>query len=174
MADSVAQKPDNAVAIKPHEAFRSWMQQNMQEADGELIAADNLDRMLTADNDDDIWNADAGGTVQGRDAVGLEVEILDFKSTPSHKADIESNYYGTMRATVLGGPTDVLTKNGLNVGDSIALQTGAENILGKVFAFHLRGRLPIRAIITGTTTQSGNEVLSIRPLPVRSSSAKTE
>jgi hypothetical protein len=168
--------------MRPAEQYRNFMLRTAQDAatgpnKGERasdIMDAQVDRIINTAgdddaSDDDIWNADAGGTVQARDVPGLEVRIHDISSVISNRDDIENNkgYYATMTATILGGPEDVLVRQGLTLGSDIALQTGAELISAKVQAFKSRGRLPIDGVITAIPTASGNEILKLRPMPKR-------
>jgi hypothetical protein len=175
-------KTGEVMTPRPAEAFRNYMLREAQDAatgpNKGMRAADvmdsQVDRIITVasdDNatDDDIWNADAGGTVQARDVPGLEVRIKDITAVLSSREDIENSkgYYASMNATIIGGPEDVLVRNGLQLGADIVLQTGAELIVSKVQAFKSRDRLPIEAVITAIPTASGNDVLKLRPMPKR-------
>ena len=171
-----------AVALRPAEQFRNFMLRTAQDAvtgenkgkRGQDVMDAQVDRIITVASDEDasaedIWNADAGGTVQARDVPGLEVRISSIESVLSNREDIENSkgYYASMAATVLGGPEDVLVRNGIQLGADIVLQTGAELIISKVQAFKSRDLLPIDAVITAIPTASGNDVLKLRPMPKR-------
>jgi len=136
---------------------------------GQDVMESQISAILSAETEQDIWRADMGGTVQARDAHGLEVRILDFRPTISNRDDLENThgYYVTMSAVVLGGPSDILQKNGLVVGQSFALQTGAELFVVKVAAFEAAGLLPKDGTISAIRTQSGNDVIKFWPMPER-------
>jgi hypothetical protein len=157
--------------LRPAQKMRQYMlaRAQMGQADRAADVLDTqVDRIIGAQTEKEIWDADAGGTVQARDAVGMEVEILSFEPVESTRQDIEtrSGYYISMDAVCLGGPEEVLTKNGLEIGQEFALQTGADLIVAKVRAFEAQDLLPVRAVIVGITTQRGN-LLKLRPLPKR-------
>lgn len=180
MSDGSVSTPETTgtiVAKRPAERFRQYAVARALDTSvnrGADVMDSQVDRILAqAERDDvtekDIWDADAGGTVQARDVPGLEVQISDLSFVASSRDDIENNkgYYASMGATVLGGPEDVLTKAGLEIGTDFVLQTGADLIIAKVRAFQAREMLPVNAVITATRTSSGNDVLRIRPLPKR-------
>jgi hypothetical protein len=139
------------------------------------ISASKADAIFAAETEDDIWNAGSGGTVQGRDAVGLEVEVNSFRSVLSTRQDIENGngYYISADATCLGGPEELLTKLGLRIGQEFALQTGADDIVFRLRAFEVRELLPIKGKIDGVKTQSGQTVLLFKRLPRRAVPATT-
>lgn len=162
------------VAIRPADRYRAYMRARAARMSGELgaeVTSQQIDKILTAETDEDIWNADAGGTIQAKDVIGLEVEIRSLSLIPSDRFE-GSEYYGSMDATVIGGPAEILTRSGLSVGEVFVLQTGADKILAKVRAFEAKDRLPIRALIAGTRTQSGFDVLTLKPLPERTVTTK--
>jgi hypothetical protein len=157
--------------------FHDYMRERAVEegtgaARGEEIEAQQIERILTAESEDDIWDADNAGTIQARDIRDMEVEILDIVPVVSTRQDLENSkgYYVSMNAVCLGAPADILRKTGLIVGDSFVLQTGATRIISKVRAFEAKGWLPMRGVIAGTDTSSGNVVLRFKRLPERTQS----
>lgn len=139
---------------------------NSAERSDEIKAAQAA-RIFGANTEDEIWDADTGGGIQCRDVPGLMVEIRGFEPVLSNRTDIENSkgYYITMDATVLGGPEELLTRNGLKVGETIALQTGADLLMFKVRAMEAGGHLPMRTVIQATKTGSGNDVLRFVRMP---------
>lgn len=176
MADSKtpATTTDNGVAVKPADAFRAFMLQRAQESNardrGREVMDAQLERIITAaEGPDDaaLWDADMGGALQGRDIEGLWVRIHDLESVLSTRDDLDNTngWYVQMNVTCIGGPAEVLTRNGLAIGASFVLQTGAELIAGKVRAWEARGQLPVDGVILGATTSSGNTVLRLGRVP---------
>lgn len=168
--------------LRPADALRNYLLREAQDqATGDnkgLRAADvmdsQVDRIVTVASDDnateqDIWNADAGGTIQARDVPGIEVRIKDITPVLSSRDDIDNNkgYYVSMNATIMAGPEDVLVRNNLQLGADIVLQTGADLIIAKVQAFKSRDMLPIDAVIVAIRTASNNEVLKLGQPPKR-------
>jgi hypothetical protein len=151
------------------EKFHAYMLDRAKTTDnrGAEIMHDQAARILSATTQDEIWDADTGGTVQCRDVPGLMVEITGFEPVVSNRTDIENSagYYLSMHATVLGGPDEILTRNGLQVGQEIALQTGAWLLMTKVRAMEAGGFLPMRTLLKDFPTQSGNTVLKFARMP---------
>jgi hypothetical protein len=134
------------------------------------IMAQQAERILTAGSVDDILKADLGGTVQCRDVPDTYWEIHGIEPVASTRTfdDGEANRYGyylQADATCLGGNQDTLTKNGLQVGTTYPLQTGAMLLMLKLRALEAADAFPIRLALIGTKTQSGNTVLKWGPLP---------
>lgn len=162
-------------ALTAAQRYHNYMLRRAQEIGSERgaeINAAQMARILAAGETEDvdaIWNADDGGTVQARDVPGLEVRIHDMVPIVSNREDIANNkgYYVSMNATVLGGPEDMLTRNALELGGNIVLQTGADLIETKIRAFESIGKLPVDGVVTAIRTGSGNEVLKLRPMPKR-------
>jgi hypothetical protein len=131
------------------------------------VMAQQGEKILSANTIEEIWTADAGGTIQCRDVPGTVWQINTVEPVPSNRTDIENStgYYITMDATYLGGPKDVAAANALTIGQNYALQTGAELIVFKVVMFEAAEALPIRAMIVGITTASGRTVLKLAEPP---------
>jgi hypothetical protein len=172
MSDDMEPVTGTVAAMRPADKYRLYMKQRAEIENkdaGAMVMDTQVDNILTAETDEEVWDADLAGTIQARDVPGLEVRIHDLRPVESARDDIVSRtgYYASMNCTVLGGPADMLTRNGLALGQDCVLQTGAELIISKVRVFEARDKLPIDAVITAIKTASGNDVLKIRPLPAR-------
>lgn len=167
--------------MRPADRYRQMVshfaQQNKNSKErSQEIMSRQVDAILLAGEHgtaDDIWDADSGGTIQCRDAGGLEVTIYDLEYVWSNRPDIESDAYASMNATVLGGPRDVMQKLAVQVGADVVLQTGAEMFHAKIRAFQARNMLPISGVITSLDTSSGNSVVKFLRLPERSHPGNT-
>lgn len=169
-AGAVIATPDAARAAKVREYMRQLARVQADDAtDAEDIANRQIVALMSAESEDEIWDADQGGTVQMRDAVGLEAEIREFRFLESSDPgkQTRSGTYITCDAVTLGGPAELLRKLGTAPGAEIVLQTGAELVVTKLLAFQNRDLLPVRAVISGTETRSGNMVLRLTRPPVR-------
>jgi hypothetical protein len=142
---------------------------------GAEIMAEQIERILSAESEDAVWDADTGGTIQGRDVAGLELRIRDMRIIRSNRSDIVGGhgYYASMNATVLGGPRDILTKNMLRVGQDFVFQTGAPLVVAKVRVFESREALPVDALLVGIETASDNVVLKLDRIPERAVQSET-
>jgi hypothetical protein len=162
--------------MRPADRYRQMVShfaaqnRNSKDRSNEIMSR-QIDAILMAGehgSEDDIWDADAGGTIQCRDADGLEVTIHDLEYVWSNRPDIDADAYASMNGTVLGGPRDLLQRLGVQVGVDCVLQTGAEMFHAKIRAFQARGMLPISGVVTALETGSGNSVIKFLRLPERS------
>lgn len=178
-------------AIDRMEQYRDFMRRAATDSgvDSKALAAQisarNADAIFTAETEDDIWAAGTGGTIQGRDAVGLELEIFNYRPVLSNRLfdgedeATRKGYYVSCDAQVIGGPADVLRKLDIAVGDEIAFQTGSDDIEYRLRAFQLRGFLDpatgktVKGRVKGIETSSGNTLLKLERLPVRAVPATT-
>lgn len=131
------------------------------------VMAQQAERIFTAESVDDILSADMGGTVQMRDVPGTVWRIHGMNVNQSNRTDIENShgYYVSADATYLGGPPDVARTNGLVLGQSYALQTGAELAVFKLAMLEARAAFPIALTVVGIKTGSGNQVIKLGPAP---------
>jgi hypothetical protein len=148
-----------AVAVKPHERFiASLVRQAEANAliHGKDVSLSQVDRILSAETAEEIWDADEGGTVSGQDMIDVEIQILDFTPLPS------ADQYDT----TLGVYANI-TAIRMDTGEDVIINTGADKIITKVAKFKSQGMLPIGAVIRGVTTAGGTTMLKLRPLPPR-------
>jgi hypothetical protein len=169
VAENAVAKPTPAAQFRAYMAQRA-AQESAQNA--EDVSAAQINKVFAGETEDDIFGAVEGGTVQARDAVGLEIEIHSMRMQESDRYD-GSPYYANLDVTVLGGPREVLTRNGLTVGGNAVLQTGAEIIIAMVRAFEARNLMPVKCVIAGTETSSGYTVLKLARMPERSTASTT-
>jgi hypothetical protein len=171
---TVAESDVSAKAERVREHWRglATVQAN-DNNDAQEIADRQVVAIMSAETEDEIWDADTGTAIQMRDAVGLEAEFREFRfllGNDPGKAT-RSGTYITCDAVTLGGPAELLRKLGTAPGQEIVLQTGAELIVTKLLAFQHRNLLPVRAVVSGTETRSGNMVLRLTRPPVRTTQA---
>ena len=107
-----------------------------------------LASMISAQTEAEVWAADESGTIQGRDLIGCEVRIHDLTSHESTNEEFEGNgFFVTCNATLLAGPKNVLTAQGLTVGQDFVLSTGAILIIGKIRWYESKNKLPFDGLI---------------------------
>lgn len=172
--ETASQNGGEVQEMRPAQRFRAYAldrASHESNTSGEDVSASQIDKVFQAETAEDIFKAVSGGTVQARDVVGLEIEILSMRLQESDRFE-GSSYYANLDVTIMGGPREVLTRSG-PVGANIVLQTGAEIIIAQVRAFEARGLLPQRAVIVGTQTNSGYEVLKLGEPPQRTVTATT-
>lgn len=168
MATDVQTQPkEGKVAeIRPHERFVANLKARAVEAQGEdgktrsfEIAASQMDKILSAETEEDIWDADEGGTVAGKDFTDVALEILDYQLTESDdKYDSPLGVYVNIKATLLQ------KTKGYDVGEVVVINTGATLVITKLEAFRSKGMIPgLKCMIRGTEAKNGT-VLKLRPL----------
>lgn len=165
-----------AQAVTPAQRFRNYMAERAaaeSAVNGADVAGSQIDKVFQATDAAGIFGAVSGGTIQAKDVVGLTIEIHSMRLQESDRFE-GSPYYANLESTVLGGPREVLTRAGLDIGASALVQTGAEIIIAQVRAFEANGLLPQAATIQGTETSSGFTVLKLAEPPVQASSGKSE
>jgi hypothetical protein len=157
------------------EQFHASMLQRARDNGAEDRTDDILEqqagRILGAGTVEDILKADLGGTVQCRDVPGTfwEVHSMDPVLSTRTFDDGEENqhgYYLQMSATCIGGDQSIMVQNGLTVGTTYPLQTGATLLMLKMRALEAVDAFPIKVALIGIKTQSGNTVLKWGPVPV--------
>lgn len=148
----------NAVALRPHEKFTQSLQRRA-EREGALLGAEvsesQRDKILTAQTEAEIWDADEGGTFSGQDMIDVELEFQSIKIAPSSdEYDASLGVYANITAMRLDN------------GEIVIVNTGADKIITKLIMFESKGMLPVEGVIKGIKTPKGT-MLKLRPLPRR-------
>lgn len=155
---SVDSVSGNAVAPKPHERFIQSLT-NRAEREGATIGRDvsmsQIDKVLEADTEDEVWDADEGGTVSGQDMIDVELQFQSLTVAPSaDEYDATLGVFVNIKAVRLDN------------GDEVTVNTGADKIISKLVKFESMGLLPIEGVIRGVKTRNGN-MLVLRRVPKR-------
>ena len=134
------------------------------------VMANQLDKILTAE-DEEIMDADLYGTRQGKDLVGLELEIPDqdiriAKSSSEFDAPLE--HYAQFEAIALIDYPD----SRLSVGEQFLMSTGAPLLIGKLMTWKARNMLPRQALIFSVKAPEGY-VLKFKDIPRRAVPGQT-
>ena len=169
-----------AVQPRPADLFKAYLiqraEQPLEGMDASDIEADQLARILAAETEDDIWNADLSGTIAARDLVGSEVEIQGMNIFLSNNPDYETflGVFATFPCAAIAVPEEVSKKTNLSPGSEFIMSTGASGIIAKVRAFEAREMIPVKALITGVTTGRGNQVLKLSKPAARAVRGSTD
>ncbi len=151
--------PANAGEIKPRDRFKDYMQQRAAIDGANLaydVAAAQVDKILTADGEEAIWEADALDQVAGRDLIDVEQRIFYYTVHKSNRSDFETPW----------GVFVMVHAARLADGEEVIWNTGAPLIISKLRALEAGGFLPADAVIRGTPSSNGT-VLKLRPVPKR-------
>lgn len=165
MSDNVQEQTGTTIAVKPHQRFIQSLQRQAEDnaaTHGREVSVNQIDKILTAETEEEIWNADEGGTLSGQDMIDVEMEIQDYVVLPSG-----DEYDATLDVYIN------ITAVRLDTGEEVIVNTGADKIITKLAVFKARGMLPIGAVIKGVPTRKGT-MLKLRPLPNRAVRATAE
>lgn len=129
------------------------------------VMATQGERILSATTVDEIWDADAGGTIQGRDVADTVWEIRGYQPVLSNRTDLENTrgYYMSCDAVYLGGPPEITRQFDLTIGEVYALQTGADLVMYKLAMFDAAKQFPIKVMFKSIPTQKGKLLKLVRP-----------
>jgi hypothetical protein len=149
---------------KPHERFIAYMQRRAESEGSQLgaeVSASQMDKILTAETEEEIWDADEGGTFSGQDMIDIELMIQSFTVAPSSdEFEAALGVYANIKATRL------------DTGEEVIVNTGADKIITKLRMFEQKGLLPIGGVIKAVKTPKGS-MLKLRPLPKRAVASTT-
>jgi hypothetical protein len=147
------------VAIKPHEQFIQYLAMRAEseaQTRGFEIAASQMDKLLSAEDEAALWEADNIGTINGMDAAGIEIQVHSISFAKSaDEFDAPLGVYALIKAQRLSN------------GEEILINTGSPLIITKLYAFERAGRLPLECKVEALKIAGGNTVLKLRPIPVR-------
>jgi hypothetical protein len=154
--------------------------------EAEIDAADNsgnastiatIDRIMSAENDEDIWNAGDLANIGGRNLVDVEMQVTDFLVKYGNRDDVESvfmadgrKFFLLIKSTIIGIPsTDAQEFNRppLEIGQEIVWNTSAPDIVPKLVAFRDRNKFPLDCVIRALDLGGGKHYLRLKPVPKR-------
>lgn len=150
---------------RPYERFAEHLRREAAQNDavnGYEVSATQIDKIMTAETEKDIWDADEGGMYALKDLVGCDIEITAIKILPS-KDDTKKNNLGVwalLNVTLLSESE----KYGLDPGEAILVNTGVESVIAKLLRFRAEDMFPVRARVKGVPAASG-EMVRLRPIP---------
>lgn len=164
----IAAKDAGTVDIaRPALQFRDYLHRAAEEGEeGRAfeVAADQLDKILTATTYDGIMDADMDSTYETRDLVGFELEIAAGIRIVKSDAKFNSplGVYVQFNGTAL---MDYPSK-GIVAGQDMIISSGAPLIIGKLRTLEANEFLPTRVKIVGVDAPSGT-VLKLGKIPSR-------
>lgn len=151
-----------AANVRPYERFtESLLRQATADSTSRAfdVAANQVDKIISATTADEIMNADEGGVVSGQDMEDVDLRIRDY--TVGKSAD---EFNATLGVFIL---MDCIN---LETGEEVIVNTGAALIIAKVVALKANGLLPFDAVIKGTKTRNGT-LLRLRPVKQRATNS---
>lgn len=177
MAEQSVDKATEGTVSTPSivDRFRQYLDQRVVEdqdkGGADQINLQNVTAILEAQTEDDVWDADKGGLLAAQNLVGTEVEIRSLIMRDRPNGEIDPGFFGTkyalMEAVALAVPEDVEATTGLQPGDEFVMDTGVATFISKVRWFEANGKMPVRGMIKGIGTASGNTVIQFTRPPKR-------
>jgi hypothetical protein len=148
---------------RPSERFKDYMQARAElDSDGLAydVAQSQMDKILTAESEQDIWDADQLSMLNAKSLVDVEQAIYSFTVHKSSRQDFETPL----------GVFVVVHAARMSDGEELVWNTGANLIITKLRAMEARGFVgegkPLYAVVKATPATNG-DVLKLRPVPVR-------
>jgi hypothetical protein len=153
-----------AIAPRAHEQFIEYLARRA-EADGATrsfdVAANQMDKLLNAETEQEIWDADEGGTFSGQDMIDIELLIRGYKVA------VSSDEYDSPLGVYI-----LIDAVRLDTGDEIVVNTGSPLIITKLRKLESRELLPAEAVIRGYKAAKGT-VLKLKQIPARAVQSQT-
>jgi hypothetical protein len=146
-------------AVKPHDRFRESLQRQAaaeQVYRADEVSASQIDRILSATTEEEIWESDEGGVVSSQDMEDIELHIRGYGI-----AESSSEYKSTL------GVFALIDAVRMDTGEEVIVNTGSDLIISKLAMFKAHNLLPIEGVIKGTPTRSGGRLMRLKPIPKR-------
>lgn len=174
MANEPAVKSNgNVTTPRPYDRFRNYVSERTAEdkTDPAAVAASVGERILAAQTEDEIWDAnEQGGTTRLDSLAGCELEFLPgwrfVKQT-------DPEMMNSLEAFIIGEAIIVASQNkDYSPGQQVTYNTGVERVIATLEAFRAQELLPKVALVHGTDLGSGKTAISLRRPAARAVSAK--
>lgn len=183
----VDQNVTEVTNVNPPTPFQQMIKAMAMEAtaaaENAQFTGDELTPMLTAETEDDIWEADERGPLNFQHLVGCEVEIIDVevKYSRGSNAEIQTPFITSdgkkmYLLVTLARVSDATERREIRlpeIGEIFQANTSAKYVTTKIWMFYVRGFInrdqgkTLEATIRETELGDGTAVLKLRPIPRR-------
>lgn len=158
----LAQRQAGTVALSPFERFKNYCidRAALDSAGvGDELSATQVTNILTAESVDDVFKAlELAGMIGLKDVPdGTEIQINGFRFAPGSNKDFANRL----------GVFVVIDASRLSDGSPLILDTGIERIIGALRAWEAQDAFPVQAVVKQQSTNSGNTMVTLRPVPPR-------
>lgn len=126
------------------------------EVDRTAILAQQVSKIFSAETEEELDQADQGGTVAGIDFTDIAIEIHGYRLERDSKFTTDLGVFAWIDATVMQA-----NKKGYAVGEPITLNTGAGLVVAKLEWYRAHNALPKTCILKAAETRKGNSVLKL-------------
>lgn len=128
-----------------------------------------VEKIVTAESEADMWEADELGLIGGRNIVDVEMRVLSYlirfsnsRTSPSGE-EIKSAFIDQQGR----GMYLLVTSIKLETGEEFVWNTSAPAVVSKLIWLYEHGRLPMECVIRGKDLGGGQTYLSLKPVPKR-------
>jgi hypothetical protein len=128
-----------------------------------------VEKIVTAETEAEMWDADELGLIGGRDIVDVEMRVesylIRFSSsrTAPDGSEIQSAFVdGAGRGMYL-----LITSTKLENGEEFTWNTSAPSIVSKLIWLNENNKLPVECVIRGKDLGAGKTYLTLKPVPKR-------
>jgi hypothetical protein len=159
------QKAGTAVEPRPVETLIEYLTRRAEvESDSRAyeVAASQLERILSAETEEEFWDATTYVSTGGRDLEDVEQQVLSFSV---HRGS--DQYQSPLQHFIM------VNAARLDTGEQFVWNTGSPLIIGQLRWLESKGKLPKEVVIKGTPTPNGT-VLKLRPVPKRATPGQSE
>jgi hypothetical protein len=125
----------------------------------------SMQKILTAESEEDMWEADELDQTGGRDLGDIEQRILAYqiKYSMAMDSDIKSAFIDSK-----GRGMYLLVRSArLDNGEEFVWNTSAPLIVGKILWLADRSKLPHECVIREVPLGGGRKVIKLKPVPRR-------
>lgn len=162
-ADVAAAKEGKIVARDAKADLERWTanlqaraDESREEFDPTAILAQQVSRIFESENEDELDEADQGGTVAGKDFTDIAFEVQGYRLERDSKFTTDTGVFAWIDATVMQA-----NKKGYPVGSPVTINCGAGLVIAKLEWYRAHNMLPKKCVLKATETRSGNTVLKL-------------
>lgn len=181
-------EPKTGTVIPAEEGFSNFLRMMEDLAELEKATGGGLDTteadvmaILTADDEETMWEADDLVSIGGKDIAGIEMELIDFVVKYGEKEDIETKFVAPVsgkkmflliRSVRLSGGKKLPQ---VAIGEEFTWNTGAPRVVGKLFWLRSHGHLPgQKAVIESKELGGVKAVIKLKEISARPVQAEAE
>jgi len=145
---------------------------HLDESETPTANYDQLDAILTAESEDEMWDADDRGILGGRDLAGIAMRVMRFDVKYGNRDDVSSPFVDpTGRKMYLLIDSVRISERanrqdkGPQPGELFTWNTSAPRIVGKLFWLEQNNKLPAEVLIEAIQLGGSQAVLKLKPAP---------
>lgn len=124
---------------------------------------DGIVKILSAETEEEMWEADELAQTGGRDLQDVEQEILAYAIKYSTNPTINSAFKDSQGR----GMYLLIRSVRIETGEEFVWNTSAPLLVGKIMWLVNREKLPYQCVIRGRDLGGGQSLLKLKPIPKR-------